>query len=299
MRTEDMEYILAVYRSRSISGAAEQLNISSQGLGKAIKSVEKLLGCTLFQRSFQGVMPTPLCEAIVDKLAKIVEMSAQLQEIIDDFPSHNDAVETILIMESVLSSIVEKIICQYNEQYGKRIHIELRPVDLEERFETIFENNSYDYRICTKELIRNDIYQTFQLSHLHFHPLVNARCHLSEKASVSVGDFDGMTLLIERRRPYVYSFLNLCQEQGVHVQIEEAYDKFYLSRLLSENDNCFYLGQRADIYRMVRLGSFILLSMEPAFGTTIVVQSRNGIIDPRLLNMIRSGLSGFSDQYLD
>ena len=41
MRTEDLKYVMEVYKTRSISKAAERLNISSQGLGKAMKAFEQ------------------------------------------------------------------------------------------------------------------------------------------------------------------------------------------------------------------------------------------------------------------
>lgn len=299
MRSEEIEYILEVYKTRSLSKAAEHLSITPQGLGKAVKKVEQELGCVLFQRSFQGVMPTPVCTAIVDQMTNIVSSANEIQRIISDFNNQSEAPEYLLAMESVLGSKVEQILHHYNELYSKNVQIELRPMTTEDSFEVLFEQNNYDYRLCTKELIRNDIYETYQIARLHFHPIVNAGCPLCQKTSISIEDFNGMTFVVESNRPYAQRFEELCRQNGVRLKTQRAYDKFYFARLLSEHDDYIYLRQRADIDRMMRLGNFVLLYMEPAFETNIVLQSRSGNIDPRLLNLIRIRLSSFSDQYLD
>lgn len=299
MRTEDMEFILAVYQTRSISQAAARLNISPQGLGKAIRNVEQSLGCTLFQRTFQGVAPMPVCDAVITEITSILNASKKMEKIITDYQNRSDTAETILVMESVLGNKLEKIIEQYNIQYGKKLHIDLRPKDLEDNLELLFENEKFDYRVCTRELIRNDIYETFLIARLHFHPLVNKNCSLCRKTSIRVEDFEEMTLVVDAVRPYTNCFQELCRKCGFPLKVLECFDKFYLSRLLAGNSDYIYLGQRADIDRLMRLGDFVLLSMAPSFETHIVLQSRTGGVDPRLMNLIRMGLSSFSDQYLD
>lgn len=55
---------LAVCRERSISGAARRLNISQPSVSVAIAQLERRLGASLFDRSRQGVLLTPVGEAM-------------------------------------------------------------------------------------------------------------------------------------------------------------------------------------------------------------------------------------------
>lgn len=49
----------AVYEERSLHKAAKKLYISQQGLSRIVTSLEKELGCKLFERDYSGMHPTP------------------------------------------------------------------------------------------------------------------------------------------------------------------------------------------------------------------------------------------------
>ena len=65
-----LEYFLAVARSRSFSRAAEDCYISQSSLSKQIKALEKTLGVELFVRSSTGVSLTPAGEMFFDFAGK-------------------------------------------------------------------------------------------------------------------------------------------------------------------------------------------------------------------------------------
>jgi Transcriptional regulator len=58
MNKRELNYFLKVYEYKSIKKAAENLFISSQGLGKTIKNLESELGVNLFTHTAHGVEPT-------------------------------------------------------------------------------------------------------------------------------------------------------------------------------------------------------------------------------------------------
>ena len=300
MRTEHLKYVIEVYKTRSISKAAERLNISSQGLGKAIRSFEESLGCELFERDFYGVRPTPICEYIYNGMSEILDKASGVERMVSDFKSSGHP-EYIVMMESVMANMIGEILPEYNAKYLKNIV----PVTLalsDREIEKEFEDKQYSYRICTAELIENDVYKTYPLTTLHFHPLVNSTSHLCSKTHVKIDDFRGMTLLTEdSSRQYVIYFRELCRKAGIDVNIRNTHDKFMIPKLLSQNNNCVFLGQRADISKMLMTekADLMILKMEPAFDTNIIIQCREGRIDPALLNSIRKKISFFSERYLD
>ena len=300
MRTEDLKYIIEVYKTGSISKAAERLNISSQGLGKSLRAIEEELGCELFTRDFKGVEPTPICSYIYNELSEILDRTSKVKRMIADFASAGKP-EYFVMMDSVLSSMVGEALAEYNAQFMKNVI--LLPMKLPDtEIEKLFEENDYDYKICTRELIDDTRYKVFPLTTLHFHPLVSSTNHLCSKTHISIEDFRGMTLLVEDdRRPYIDYFRMLCKKAGIDVKIRNAYDKFLIAKMLSQNNSFIFLGQRADISKILltEKSDLMILKMDPAFETNIVVQSREGHIDPAMLNCIRKKIAFFSERYLD
>ena len=59
MGMEKLEYLLAVERTGSISKAAESLYLSQPSLSKSIASLERQIGCRIFERTSTGLKPTP------------------------------------------------------------------------------------------------------------------------------------------------------------------------------------------------------------------------------------------------
>lgn len=81
MSADEVRYFLEVYQSKSLSQAASALGISSQGLGKSIRRMESRLGVRLFDRSPQGVTPTPVAHQIHDNVQEIARNEERIREI--------------------------------------------------------------------------------------------------------------------------------------------------------------------------------------------------------------------------
>ena len=300
MRTEDIRYIIEIYRTRNISKAAEHLNISSQGLGKALRSFEDTIGSRLFERSSSGVTPTSLCEFIYSDLCGMLSYSEKITKTIEDFNKAPMTPEFIVCKDSILSGMVKDALVKYNEAYNKNVIAVALPVPDDET-EREFEEKKYQYRIATRELIENDIYKSFTIAKLHFHPLVGAGSPLCSKTSINIDDFNGYTLVVDSKaRPFVTYYEKCCKRLGIESEIKEGFENIVIGKLLREHDNYIYFGQRADINNIVTAegDGLTLLNMDPPFETSIVIQSRSGNIDPALLNAIRYKLAFFSDRYL-
>ena len=68
MRLEQLEYLIAISKNRSLNSAAQKLHISQQALSASIKTLEEELGFDVLFRSYQGVSLTP-------KGAQLVKMT--------------------------------------------------------------------------------------------------------------------------------------------------------------------------------------------------------------------------------
>ena len=69
MQLDDIEVILSVAETRSLSQAAERLYMSRPGLSQRLTKIEQRYGTQLFNRTSSGVSPTT-AGAIVIKFAR-------------------------------------------------------------------------------------------------------------------------------------------------------------------------------------------------------------------------------------
>lgn len=77
---KDVDYILAIARTRNISQAAQELFISQPALTKYLKSLEERLGFTLFDRTNKKLTPTLVGERYIAYAAEIALTKNNLAE---------------------------------------------------------------------------------------------------------------------------------------------------------------------------------------------------------------------------
>lgn len=66
MRTRQMKYLLTISRTGSMSKAANELGMSSQALGEAVRSLEEELGTRLLEKSYRGTLLTEAGNAFAE-----------------------------------------------------------------------------------------------------------------------------------------------------------------------------------------------------------------------------------------
>ncbi|KVM54704.1 LysR family transcriptional regulator [Burkholderia ubonensis] len=71
MDMRDLEYLLAVERHGSIGKAAEALGLSQPALTKAMQRLEAQVGVTLFERTANGMTPTPAGARFIARAQRI------------------------------------------------------------------------------------------------------------------------------------------------------------------------------------------------------------------------------------
>lgn len=62
---EGLRYVAAVHRCGSLSGAAREFGVTQPALSTAVRKVEEFMGHPLFERSTQGVAPTPFGGTVI------------------------------------------------------------------------------------------------------------------------------------------------------------------------------------------------------------------------------------------
>ncbi|PFD45331.1 hypothetical protein CN285_05095 [Bacillus cereus] len=97
MNIEQLQYVIKVAETRSISSSSELLHISQAGISMAISNLEKELGIKIFKRSRAGTIPTKEGEEIIRKAYEVVN---KLQEIRDKANTYADVMEKELRLSS-------------------------------------------------------------------------------------------------------------------------------------------------------------------------------------------------------
>lgn len=81
-----VQHVLALGRFRHFGRAAEHLEITQPALSRSIKSLEGRLGCSLFDRSRNGVMPTREGTHLLERGHELLTAAIQLQAELGPLP---------------------------------------------------------------------------------------------------------------------------------------------------------------------------------------------------------------------
>lgn len=123
MRLEQLEYLIEVYRTKSITAAGENLHVAQQGISKALHNLEIELGSTLFERTNKGILFTEIGEKTVVNAKLVLEQVERLRN--DVLPAKRQARRnlsgTLRICSTpcLFTSLAPKIIAQFKHDYPK------------------------------------------------------------------------------------------------------------------------------------------------------------------------------------
>ena len=82
MTLQQLEYIVAVYRTRHFVKAAEACGVTQPTLSAMIQKLEAELDVKLFERSSQQVVPTPIGKVVVEQAWKVLNRARKIKDII-------------------------------------------------------------------------------------------------------------------------------------------------------------------------------------------------------------------------
>ena len=82
MTLQQLEYIVAVYRTRHFVKAAEACGVTQPTLSAMIQKLEDELDVKLFARSSQQVMPTAIGKVVVEQAWKVLNRARKLKDIV-------------------------------------------------------------------------------------------------------------------------------------------------------------------------------------------------------------------------
>lgn len=102
----DLRCFEAAIRTGSISAAARELGVSQQAVSARLRSLERLVGITLIQRSPSGVAPTPAGDALLAWAREVLAAAAKLDEGIASLAGHAGRSVTIGASQTVAAHLL-------------------------------------------------------------------------------------------------------------------------------------------------------------------------------------------------
>jgi DNA-binding transcriptional LysR family regulator len=135
MNIEQLEYIVEVAKTRSISAASNNLQVTVSTISQSISGLENELGIKLFVRDRNGSIPTPEGLPIIKKALKILY---SIQEIREESKLHTETLNGKLRLGAIPGAmpLLVNTIAWFNKEYPK-VQFELSEDGSDQIFEKI------------------------------------------------------------------------------------------------------------------------------------------------------------------
>lgn len=293
MSNDSYRYAIAAFNCRSISVAARKMNISSQGMGKAIKALEAHLGVQLFNRTSQGITPTEMAKELYPYFCNIVAEEDRIVEILGRNVTPAK-VQYLLGRDSRLGDAIGGGVTKYCESRGIEARL-LLTRDSEDVQAEQFVENGYDYRFLSEELDTLPSLPRSPVCTLHYLPTVNAGSCLAERNVISINDLQGRTILTEDLNHTPIRILTkMCHEYGFEPSLR-AVSKTYIWDILRSptEDITFIRETEKREYPWIQTDVFKTLTITPALDTRIVFQTTHAKVDKSLERYIQQSLDDY------
>ncbi|MXQ53405.1 LysR family transcriptional regulator [Shimazuella alba] len=116
MHLEQLECIIEVAKTGSLTNAARNLHITLSAVSQSISNLEAELGLSLFKRSRQGTVPTAEGEAIIKKAYEIISKVQELRDEANDFSNTQSGELRLATIPGPLSLYLD-ILIQFKRAY--------------------------------------------------------------------------------------------------------------------------------------------------------------------------------------
>ncbi|OPH59982.1 hypothetical protein BC351_18860 [Paenibacillus ferrarius] len=140
MNIEQLEYIVNIARTGSISATAEIMHVSQAGISKSLARLESEIGFELFERTRIGTMPTDRGRIIIEKAN---EALLKIQDVRDAVLMQNDHIdgEVRLSVSPNFMAVLPKSIVSFKNYYPY-VRLEITEKDSIDIIEDIKQNKT-------------------------------------------------------------------------------------------------------------------------------------------------------------
>ncbi len=133
-------YVYTVYRTKSVSLAAEELFISQPALSRAIKKAETELGAPIFNRKTLPFSLTPQGKLYIDAIEKALQLEKETAEKINDIRHVQGGTLRIGTSLHLSFYVIPKVLKEFQKQYP-HVDIHIVMTDTEKLYEQLQKEN--------------------------------------------------------------------------------------------------------------------------------------------------------------
>ncbi|MBR5157739.1 MAG: LysR family transcriptional regulator [Clostridia bacterium] len=111
------KYIYEIYRSKSVSAAAQKLYISQPALSAAVKKAEQELGAAIFNRKTIPFTLTAEGKLYIESIEKMMQLEQRMKEQIQNISDINGGTINIATYTNFSIFVLPKICAKFHEKY--------------------------------------------------------------------------------------------------------------------------------------------------------------------------------------
>lgn len=212
MRTENLRYLIELSQHKTLTAAAEKLNLTPQALSIAIKTLEQEMNIKLLERSRSGAVITPAGKMVID-ISK--DFFSKIDELILVTPHMSDAKVKGSLKISLSNVGSENFMPVFVSLWYKAfpsVNLEIRYLNGQDLLQSI-RDKQVDLALFYAIVDGNDFlyswgedlqYTTLYVSHRYC--LVPKSFPLAEKKYLTIDDLKKETLIFNRPHPSQETF---------------------------------------------------------------------------------------------
>ena len=127
MTLQQMEYVLAVDRSRHFAKAAEHCRVTQPTLSAMIQKLEEELGTKIFDRGQQPVCPTPAGVLVISQARNVLFQAGRIRDIIEEEKHSMSGTFKLGVLPTIAPYLLPRFFPQLMKKYPQ---LDIRVVEM-------------------------------------------------------------------------------------------------------------------------------------------------------------------------
>ena len=216
-----MRYVVEVARQRNFSRAAEQLHVAQQALSQQVKTVETMIGVTLFNRTNRGVELTPAGVVFVQEARRAIAAAdrtvTRTQAVANGHAGSLRVAYTLATVYDTLPRLSERVQSEH-----AALKLELREV-FGGDVPALLSDGRYDTALCPRMLLTPECDRQ-EVRHEPFVLALSSGHHLAARKQVTVHDCRGELFELwprEMAPGYHDAVIGVCRGAGFEPRLDE------------------------------------------------------------------------------
>src|SRR5437899_9370837 len=117
MDVRQIKYIIALYEEQSITNASRRLNVVQPAVSMQLRKIEKDYGLQLFDRTPEGLSPTPIARSLYPACLKVLEDLRAAEQIFEASRASISGTLNIGVPPSLADSLLGELLIICNQRY--------------------------------------------------------------------------------------------------------------------------------------------------------------------------------------